>query len=138
TVAVFSIVDAWLLKPLDFPEPERLVVAFGARPDRPTEPQVFMPYRSYLAWKTQSHSFSSIAAAFLQEATVTKDGDGQTALGLSVTREFFSTLGAVPMMGRTFSDADANGPPVVLLGYGFWQRHMGGLNPSIGVSINLN
>ena len=49
TVAVFSIVDAWLLKPLGFPEPERLVIGFAAARERPTEPAVFLTYRSHAA-----------------------------------------------------------------------------------------
>src|SRR5262245_45574216 len=48
TVTIFSIVDAWLLRPLNFPESNRLVIAFGANPDRPGEPAVWMPYRAYL------------------------------------------------------------------------------------------
>jgi putative ABC transport system permease protein len=51
TVTVFSIADAWLFKPLNFPEPEQLVIGFAARPERPTEPAVWLPYRAYLGWK---------------------------------------------------------------------------------------
>jgi hypothetical protein len=45
TVTVFSIVDAWLFRPLNFPQADRLVIAFGANPERPSEPAVWMPYR---------------------------------------------------------------------------------------------
>src|SRR5262245_6608664 len=64
-VTVFSIVDAWLLRPLNFPQSDRLVIAFAARPERPTEPAVWLPYREYLAWKERSHSFESVAGAFV-------------------------------------------------------------------------
>src|SRR5262245_26019282 len=61
TVTVFSIVDAWLLRPLNFPSPDRLVIAFGANPDTPSEPAVWMPYRAFLGWKERSRSFESVS-----------------------------------------------------------------------------
>src|SRR5262245_44552618 len=64
TVTVFSVVDAWLLKPLNFPQPERLVVAFAARPERPSEPAVFLPFRAYLGWAERSRSLATVSAAF--------------------------------------------------------------------------
>ena len=64
TVTVFSIVDAWLFKPLSFPNPHRIVIGLAATRERPTEPAVFMPYRSYLAWKERSQSFDVVSAAF--------------------------------------------------------------------------
>lgn len=53
-IATFSIVDAWLLKPLSFPEANRLVIAFAATRERPTEPAIFIPFRNYVTW--QEHS----------------------------------------------------------------------------------
>src|SRR5262245_2206391 len=123
TVSIFGIVDAWLVRPLNFPEADRLVVAFAARPERPREPAVWLPYRAYRGWKYLSQSFESVSGAFIHAATVTTGQDAQTVLGLNVTAEFFKTLGVSPLLGRTLSEQDANGPPVVVLSYGFWQRH---------------
>jgi hypothetical protein len=61
-VTVFSIVDAWLLKPLAFPHANRLVVGLAATRERPAEPAVFLPYRSYVAWKARSRSFDEVSA----------------------------------------------------------------------------
>ena len=138
TVTVFSIVDAWLFRPLSFPEANRLVVAFGARPERPTEPQVWMPYRAYLGWKERSRSFTSLSGAFVREATVTKENDGRTALGLNVTAEFFDTLRVNAWLGRTLTARDVGGPHVVVLSHGFWQREFGGSPEAIGRSILLS
>src|SRR5689334_24681647 len=85
TVTVFSIVDAWLVKPLNFPDADRLVIAFGSRPEQPTEPAVWLPYRAYLEWKTRSRTLTSISAAFLRDVTVTTAADAQTVLGLTIT-----------------------------------------------------
>ena len=91
-VTVFSIVDAWLLRPLKFPDAHRIVIAFATQPDRPTEPAVWLPYRAYAGWKQRSSSFESISGAFPRDVTLTTAVDAQTVLGLSVTPEFFPTL----------------------------------------------
>src|SRR5262245_47288361 len=67
TLTVFSIVDAWLFRPLNFPEAWRLVVSFAARPERSDEPAVWLPYRVYLGWKERSQAFTSVSAAFVRD-----------------------------------------------------------------------
>ena len=126
TVTVFSIVDAWLFRPLNFPQSDRLVIAFAATPDRPSEPAVWMPYRAYLGWKEQSRSFTSISAAFFNSVTVTTPSDARSVLGLVVSPEFFETLGVAPLLGRTLASSDVSGPRVVVLSHGFWLRDFGG------------
>jgi putative ABC transport system permease protein len=138
TVTVFSIVDAWLVRPLNFPEAGRLVIAFGARPERPREPAVWLPYREYLAWKERSRSLVSVSAVFMHDATVATSQDAETALGLKVTPEFFTTLGVGPLRGRTISDEDITGPPAVVISYGFWQRHFGGADRAIGAAVVMS
>jgi len=123
TVTVFSIVDAWLIRPLNLPQADRLVVAFGARPERPREPAVWLPYRAYPAWKERSHSFASVSGVFMRGATVVTGQDAQTVLGVRVTAEFFKTIGVGPLLGRTLSEEDGNGPPVVVVSYGSSQRY---------------
>ncbi len=138
TVTVFSIVDAWLLKPLNFPEPDRLVTVFAAQPERPTEPAVFLPYRAYLAWKERNTSFASISAAFMRDVTLTTGTEARTLLGMSVSPEFFRTFGVTALLGRTLSEDDANGPGAIVLSYGLWQRQFGGASDAIGKSIVLS
>ena len=138
TLTMFSVVDAWMLKPLSFPQADRLVVAFAATPDRPREPAVWMPYREYLAWKENSRSFSALGAAFTREATVTTNGRSEGLLGVRVTPELFETLGVRPLLGRPFAASDATGAPVVVLAYGFWQRYFGGSRDAVGSTISLS
>ena len=64
TVLVFSIIDAWLFRPLSFPEPDRLTISVYATRERPSEPAVFVLYRDYLSWKERSRSFQAMAAVF--------------------------------------------------------------------------
>jgi putative ABC transport system permease protein len=138
TVTVFSLVDAWLLEPLNFPESSRLVIGFGAQPARPSEPAVWLPYRAYLGWKERSRSFGSLSGVFFRDVTVQSGLDASSALGFTVTPDFFTTLGVAPLRGRTLSDEDVRGPRVVVLSYGLWQRHFGGSPDIVGRSIRLS
>src|SRR2546426_7717273 len=129
TVTVFSIVDAWLLQPLAFPNAERLVIGLAATRERPAEPAVFLPYRSYVAWKARSRSFDVVSATFRRAYLVSGQGDATTAIGMAVTDEFFSTLGLAPELGRTLSARDAGGPDAGGLSPGFLGRPVGGFAP---------
>ena len=137
-VTVFSIVDAWLFRPLNFPEAEHLAIAFAARPERPSEPAVWLPYRAFLGWKERSRSFASLSAAFPRDVTLTSASDARAVLGLSVSPEFFRTFGVGPLVGRALSESDVRGPRAVVLSYGLWQRQFGGSDSAIGTSITLS
>jgi predicted permease len=138
TVTVFSVVDAWLFRPLNFPDADRLVIAFAAAPDTPTEPAVWLPYRAYLGWKEQSRSFDSISAAFFRGVTITTPDDARSSVGLDVSPDFFQTLRASPLLGRTLTESDLAGPPVVVLSHGLWLRQFAGSSNLIGTSIRLS
>jgi predicted permease len=138
TVTVFGVVDAWLFKPLNFPHPDRLVIAFAARPERPTEPAVWLPYRDYLGWKDRNRSLESIAGAFVRDVTLTTASEAQALLGLAVTPDFFRTLGTPPLVGRSTDDADRAGTRVVVLSHGLWQRRFGAASDIVGATITLS
>jgi predicted permease len=138
TVTVSSIVDAWLFTPLRFPHPNRLVIAFAAQPSRSSEPAVWLPYRAYLAWKERSHTLTSVSGAFVRAADVTTSTDAYSVLGLSVTPEFFRTMGVGPFLGRTLSAGDDADPRVVVLSHGFWKNRLGASPAIIGTTISLS
>jgi predicted permease len=138
SVTVFSIADAWLLRPLNFPEADRLVIGLAAQRDRPDEPAVFLFYRSYLGFKAQSQSLANVSAAFRRGYLVTGRGDAFSVVGMAVSEEFFATMGVAPVMGRTLSAADAGRAPAAVLSYGFWQQQFGGARDVIGTPVTLN
>src|SRR5262245_8387767 len=138
TVTMFSIVDAWLLKPLAFPGADRIVVGLAATRERPAEPAVFLPFRSYLAWKARSRSFDAVSATFRRSYLIVGRGEATTAIGQVVSAEFFQALGLSPEAGRTLTAGDAAGPAVVVISHGFWQRHFGGSTTAIGDHLTLN
>src|SRR5262245_61555939 len=138
TVTMFAIVDAWLLKPLAFPDADRIVVGLAATQERPTEPAVFLPYRSYVAWKARSRSFDAVSATFRRSYLIGGRGEATTAMGQAVTAEFFQVLGMSPEAGRTLTASDAGGPGAVVISHGFWQRHFGGSTSAVGERLTLN
>jgi predicted permease len=138
SVTVFSIADAWLLRPLNFPDADRLVIGLAAQRDRPDEPAVFLFYRSYLGFKAQSQSLANVSAAFRRGYLVTGRGDASSVVGMAVSEEFFATMGVAPVVGRTLSAADARRTPAAVLSYGFWQQQFGGARDVIGTTVTLN
>lgn len=138
TVTVFSIVDAWLVRPLGFPEPDRLVVGLYSTRERPTEPAMFVLYRDYLQWKERSRSFDVLAAVFPRAYLLQTASEVAAANGLVVTEDFFRVLGRLARLGRLPSPHDAAGVSSVVLSYGLWQRQFGGSPGILGTTITLN
>jgi predicted permease len=138
SVAVFSIVDAWLLRPLPFPDANRLIIGLAAQRARPDKPAVFLFYRSYLGFKEQSRSLANVSAAFRRGYLVTGRGDASSAVGMAVSEEFFATMGVAPLVGRTLDARDIGRAPVTVLSYGFWQQQFGGARDVIGTRVTLN
>ena len=138
SVTLFSILDSFLLRPLNFPHADRLTVSLYATRERPSEPAVFVLYRDYLAWQGRAQSFERLSAAFPRTWLVGGAGDPVTADGLVVTPEFFPTLGVAARLGRTLSEQDANRPATTVLSYGLWQRQFGGDAAAIGSRVILN
>jgi predicted permease len=137
-VAAFSVTDAWLFRSLRFPQADRLVVVFAATKARPHEPAVWLPYRTYVAFKDSARSFVSISAVFFQGVTWRTESDAKSLVGMRVTPEFFSTFGVQPLRGRTLSADDASGPPSVVISYGFWRREFGGAETILGAPLVLS
>src|ERR1044071_1632883 len=122
--AIFSVVNAVLLRPLPFAEPERLVWLWDTIPQLPTAP-TSLP--EFLDWKGQNQSFEHLAAfnggsMFLD----TGDGTPYTRVGL-VTPETFALLRVSPILGRTFTDEETlpGRFRVAVLGYAMWRGRFG-------------
>jgi putative ABC transport system permease protein len=123
SAALFSVVDAVLLRPLPYAEPERRVMVWSRWVGFD---KTWVAEAEVLDYRRQIGSFSQVAAWGTDQANLTGDGE-PVRVGLAqVTPNLFSTLGAPPLLGRAFSDEDAappNGAPVVLLSHGLWRRH---------------
>jgi putative ABC transport system permease protein len=138
TTAIFSVTDAVVLRPLPFRDPQQLVAVWET--NRAEGNQVWrVAPANYVDWRAQADAFADVAAFGGFAATLTGNGEPVQVKGGSVTVTFFSTLGVQPVRGRSFQPADeAADPPVVLLGYGFWQSRFGGSDSVLGTAVTLD
>jgi putative ABC transport system permease protein len=130
--AIFSLVNAVLIRPLPFPEPDRLVWMWGNIRNGGNRASV-SPL-DFLDYREQNHAFEHFAASFTVPLSLNLTGAGEPErLSVSgVTGNYFQALGVQPLLGRGFSleNEKPGQDRVALLSYGFWQRRFGG-NPAI-------
>jgi len=137
--AIFSVVNAVLLRPLQFKDPEQLVIvwedaAFAGFPQNTPAPA------NYIDWKNQNQSFADMAATAETSFNLTGDGDPERVSAYSVTANFFPLLGVQPLLGRSFvPDEDRpGGNKVVMLSHSLWQSRYGGDRNIVNRDIQLN
>jgi predicted permease len=137
--AMFSVVEAVLLKPLPYQHPDRLTVIWQADAQHRATGAVFDPYREFETWQRYSHSFEKLAAATWANTgeTLLWRGDRREVLSIPVSVDFFSVLGVQASQGRTFTRADLTNPCTVVLAYGLWQSRLGGTPGLVGRSLTL-
>jgi predicted permease len=154
--ALFSVVDAMLLKKLPVKEPDRLAL-FGARSPRDFSPGSYtgnssrdpvtgervmtsFPYQSFARFREQPGVLSDVFAFGGVGLNVSADGQADVASGQAVSGNYFLGLGAPAMIGRTITDEDdkASASPVAVISYRYWQKRFSGDPGVIGKQINLN
>jgi putative ABC transport system permease protein len=134
TTAIFSVVRAVLLRPLPFPEPERLVMVWERQASGRTN---VIQTQNFLDWRARNRSFSQIACLLGLSVNLSGDGDPVQVPGLHVSAGFFEALGTPLVAGHTISQDDdrPGAPPVAVLGYGLWQRRFAGKLDVLGRKI---
>jgi predicted permease len=138
SMAILTVVNSALLRPLPFPDASRLVVLFAATPARGVF-QDTTSFPDFLDWKGQSHSFTSVAAWRRDPFNVSGGGAPEPIAGLRASHELFEVLGMNPAMGRVFDKEEQAGKSLVaVIGYGLWMRRFGGDPNVLGKSIVLN
>jgi putative ABC transport system permease protein len=138
TTAMFTVVNAVLLRPLPYPEPDRLV--YIATNWRNTGDSDFSYTTDYAVWKNHNRSLSRIAGYMTFQANFTGGGEAERITGGYATMSLFPLLGVQPMMGRTFLPEEdrPGGPPVAILSHAFWKRRFGGDPSVIGKALTLD
>ena len=130
--AIFGAVNAVLLRPLPFPEPDRLVHVFTTSIQRPDRLSGATSPPDFTDWRSTNTAFSEMAAFSRSSFALTGNGSPEQMRGAFVTSTFFDVLGTRPLHGRTIAQADASigGPDVVVLGYAVWSGRYGS-DPSV-------
>lgn len=136
--AIFSLVNAWLLRPLPLKDPQQLVSLWRTAAGNPHEPAYFDLYHDYLIWAAENHTLQSLAATFPQEYTVTGSGEARQIHGAIASWNLFATVGAEAQAGRLFGQEDINGAPACVISYAFWHTQFGGTRDIVGRTIRLN
>jgi putative ABC transport system permease protein len=138
--AIFTVIDAALLRPLPYHEPDRLVHLWETRRGNVAD-RTEASYPDFLDWRSQSRAFAAIEGYDETNLTVAADAGEPLMLdGVRVTPGFFVMLGVAPMLGRTFvaEDATADGAPVVVLSHAYWRQRLGGDPNVVGRSLTLD
>jgi putative ABC transport system permease protein len=137
--ALFSIINALLLRPLPFPQPERLVQVWEvARQSGNQKFPVALP--NLVDWRRESRSIAHIAA-YLPVGFSMSDHDQPEHISvLSVTTDYFKVIGVAPMLGRDLREEDGqpNAPRTAILSHGFWRQRFAADPQVVGRSIRLN
>ena len=137
--AIFSVVNAVLLRPLPYPEPDRLVAVYEQELSRGWD-RAPLSAQDFLAWRDEAQSFSQMAAMSQSSFSLTGEGDPERISGSSVTAGFFSVFGTAPALGTPFA-ADANvdgGHRVAVLSHPLWERRYGADPTIVGRTIELD
>ena len=139
--AIFSVVDAVLLRRLPFPDPDRLILVFNTAPQF-GYPQAPIPYGTLVDIAEQNQVFKQMGAWELWDNNVNLSGHGEPeqVRRTLVSADLFSTLGVEPMYGRTFRQEEdrADTPPVAVISEGLWKRRFGGDPSLIGNQVILH
>ena len=137
--AVFSVVDAVVLKPLTYPDPQALVQLVTTSNQGPI-PVASIP--EYDIWKQQSAIFQQVAAYDWGGAGMNLTGGDhpEQVLGIHVTSGYFALFGAPVVAGRTFNGAEdsPNGGHFAVLSYGLWKRRFGGNPKIVGTTVQVD
>jgi predicted permease len=134
--AVFTVLESVLLKPLPYPDPERLVAVWLTAPNL-NLPKLSLSPSTYFILHEQGKSFQSIGMYDSDSVNVTGVSEPEHVRALDVTEDTLTALGIPPMLGRTFNHTDDTdgSPATVILTYGYWQRKFGADPNVVGRTI---
>ncbi len=143
--AIFSVVNAVLLKPLPFPAPQQLLAVgmTNTNESNPRDQLGSLSYADYFDFRKQNRTLANLAIYREQKVAFNDANGAQSLVGVKCSGDFFDVLGTKPIMGRGFTRADeaAGGGPggyKVILSHDFWQRQFGGEKNALGRRIELD
>jgi putative ABC transport system permease protein len=135
--AAFSVTDFALIRPLPFPNPDRLVRLWERTPGY-REMELSPP--NFRDWQAMSQSFESMGAYWSFSVNLVGGAEPETVQGSALTPEVIPLLGIKPLLGRAFSEEEGKpgAPRTLVLSYGYWQSRFGGSSGILGTTLNLD
>jgi putative ABC transport system permease protein len=137
--AVFSVVNAVLMRPLPFRDGDQIVRIYAIRGGSP--PYISLRPKTFLSLKDQGQFFQDIAAQRFTNFTLETPDGPERVIGIMVSENWLGTLGLEPVLGRGFlpeEERKGNASGVVLVSHGFWERRLGGDPNVLGQTVRLN
>ena len=137
--AIFSFVDAWIIRPIPYPQADKLVVLLSHDKKKGWTSNGVSSTADFLDFQKQNTSFEQTAAWASWDFNLTGDGPPALVDGGRVSWTFFDTLGARPLLGRTFTASDdvSGAPHVAIISEGLWKSRYAQNPKIIGRSINI-
>lgn len=135
--AIFSVLNAVVLRPLPYADPERLVMIWETVPGN--DKRSVAP-GNYNDWRSQNGTFSDMAATFYGNFNLTGEGEPERINGATVTSNLTSVLGVSAQLGRTFqpTDDESQDAPIVMISNDLWQRRFGADRSVVGKTITVD
>ena len=135
--AIFSVVNAVLLRPMPYEESDRLVLV---NEKNAVLDEMSISYPNFTDWRNQTQTFEKIGVFNVDSYNLTGVGEAERIFTAQFSADLFSVLRVNALHGRLFTNDEdkPGGPPVVVLSYGLWQRRFGGQTGIINQAINLN
>ena len=132
--AIFSVINAVLLRPLPYADPDRLVYLKAKNDERGIASSNISP-PDFLDLRNQSQTFERVAAIVYGGSILTGEGEAERVPASGVTEDFFPAMGVATALGRTFASEESG---VAVIGYAMWQRRYGGDSSVLGKTLLTN
>jgi putative ABC transport system permease protein len=138
--AIFTVVNAVILRQLPFPNADRLVRLRESNPERGWS-TFSVSHSNFLDWRTRNQTFEALAATSGDNFNLSVGGEVEVIRGAVITADFLTVLGIAPVLGRNFlpeEDRPGGNVRVALLSHGLWQRRFGGDRGVVGKTLTIN
>jgi predicted permease len=137
-ITIFSVVNAVMLRPLPYPEAERLVFIWSEVPQQNVRERA-SAYANFSEWRNQNSSFEDLAVFDPTSVTLTGGAEPEQIMSVRASSNLFTVLGVAPALGRSFTaDEEAHRDRVVVLSHGLWQRRFGGSAGVLGQTLEID
>ena len=135
--AIFSLLEGVVLRPLPYPQPERLVMVWETTPQ---DQRMAVSGPAFQDWQRDATTFQQVAGSIARSYDLTNPGTPERVRGREISSGFFSTFGVAPVLGREFSPSEdvRGGAPVVIIGERLWRDRFAGSAEVLGESISLD